>query len=332
MQKHILITGATGFVGRWVTRALVERGHRCRCLIRDISRLNGLRDVPVEVHRGDLLDSTALDGAVRDVDVIYHLAAEGHVSATSKEAEERFFKVNVEGSRMLAERAAQAGVQRFIHFSSTAAMGLPRWGSYIDESEQCNPKTPYQQSKYASETVVLEVGRRSRMDVIVLRPCMVYGPGATDQFLKLCKLTQKGLFWQLGRKPNLMPIVHVSDVAQAALLALEKGTGGQVYLIASNRSESTDDIRRVILSALGIQRLPIALPVPLAKCGAFFLETFASWLHVEPPITRKNVESTIANRIFSIEKAKAELEYNPQVPIDNGISETVAWYRRHGYI
>ena len=332
MQKHILITGATGFIGKWLTRALVERGHHCRCLVRDISRLNGLQDLQVEVERGDLLDSAVLDSAVQDVDTIYHLAAQGHVSATSKEAEKRFFKVNVEGSRMLVERAAHAGVRRFIHFSSTAAMGLPGQGSYIDETEQCNAKTPYQQSKYGSENVVLEVGRHSQMEVIVLRPCMVYGPGATDQFLKLCKLAKKGLFWQLGRNPSLMPMVHVSDVVQAAVLALEKGAGGRIYLIASDWSESTDDIRRLILRSLGVQRPHIVLPAALAKHGAFLFETIARLLGVEPPITRNNIESTMANRVFSVEKAKVELGYVPHVSIDKGISETVAWYRRHRYL
>lgn len=332
MRNRVLITGATGFIGSWLTHSLVERGHRSRCLVRDVSRLNGLQDLQVEVQRGDLLDSTVLDRAVRGVDAVYHLAAQGHVSATSKEAEERFFRVNVEGSRTLAEKAAEAGVRRFIHFSSTAAMGLPRKVRYIDESEACNPQTPYQRSKDASERVVLEVGQHCQMEVIVLRPCMVYGPGATDQFLKICTLVTKGLFWQLGRKPSLMPIVHVSDVVQAALLALDKGRSGSVYLIASDRSESTDDIRRLILECLGVRRPKIVVPVTLAKHGAFLLEAVARVFGVEPPVTGKNIESTLANRVFSIEKARAELGYAPTVSIDNGISETVVWYRRHGYL
>lgn len=332
MQKRILITGATGFIGKWLTQALVERQHLCRCLVRDVSGLNHLEKLHVEIHRGDLLNGTALDGAVRDVDAIYHLAAEGHVSATSTKAEKRFLEVNVEGSRMLGEKAAKAGVRRFIHFSSTAAMGLARQGSDIDEAEKCNPITPYQQSKYASERVVLEVGQQSEMEVIVLRPCMVYGPGASGQFLKICTMVKKGLFWQLGGKPSLMPIVHVSDVVQAALLALDKGRSNSVYLIASDRSESTDEIRRLILRCLEVRRPKIVIPVALAKYGALVLETVAQSFGVEPPITRKNIESTLANRVFSIEKARAELGYAPQVSIDNGISETVAWYRRHGYL
>ena len=121
------------------------------------------------------------------IDTVYHLAAAGHVAAVSKQAERSFFDLNVQGTKNLIKACGRNDVRRFFHFSSTAAMGLIK-RPIIDETVECNPQTPYQKSKYQSELIAFETGKEQGIEVIVFRPCMVYGPGGKGEFLMFCRL------------------------------------------------------------------------------------------------------------------------------------------------
>ena len=171
------------------------------------------------------------------------------------------------------EACGRDGVKRFIHFSSTAAMGLIKL-SVIAETVPCQPKTLYQKSKYESEIAAFETGKKFGMEVIVLRPCMVYGPGGKGEFLKFCRLIKKGIFPRIGLGKNLTPIVHVFDVVQAAVNALDKGRAEELYLIASETSPRLADIFDAITEALKIRRIYFYVPLWVAYCIAFFWKGF----------------------------------------------------------
>jgi nucleoside-diphosphate-sugar epimerase len=326
-----LITGGTGFVGRHLVRRLVAQDVDCRLLVRPESDLASLVDLNLDIVRGDVTEPASLRRVARGIDVVYHLAAEGHVTARSEEAYARFHRVNVEGTRNLAQACRQAPIRRFVHFSSTAAMGLIR-RSPIDETVPCQPATPYQRSKWESEQVVLQAYQEYGLPAVVLRPCMVYGPGGRGEFQKFCKLFGRGWFPRLGHTPILLPLVHVQDVVRGALLAGERGDPGEVYLLASATSYSLDRIRQVVLEALGIRRPYFYVPVWAAMAGAYVLYTLARIRGQVPLVTPRNVASTLASRVFDIGKARRHLGYAPQVPLDTGIAETVAWYQEVGIL
>lgn len=329
---NILITGANGFIGKYLVKLLCLQGHNCRCLIRDINKIDQTLCHPnVEIFKGDVTNPDSLANIGKGIEVVYHLAAAGHVAAVSEQANKDSFNLNVIGTQNLLTACGKGDVKRFIHFSSTAAMGLPNT-TIIDETALCNPVTPYQKSKYQSECVALETGTLIGINVIVLRPCMVYGPGGQGEFLKFCRLIKKGVFPRIGMGKNLAPIVHVEDVVQAAVNTLENGVSGETYLIASEYSPKLSEIHRLICQAQHIHRLYFYVPLWLAYVAGYFFEKISVITGKAPLVSRKNIVSTAVDRIFDISKAKRDLNYSPLSELKLGIEETVRWYFEGGLL
>jgi nucleoside-diphosphate-sugar epimerase len=327
----VLVTGGTGFVGRHLVRALIEKGALVKMLVRKTSSLEEFKNIGVEFIQGDITDRGPLDGIARDIDIVYHLAAMGHVSAISEAAYREFFEINVNGTQNLAKECCHHRVNKFIHFSSTAAMGLIK-KPLVDETVPCQPATPYQRSKYKSEELVQRYWKENGLPAVILRPCMIYGVGGGGEFLKFCRLIKKGFFPKIGRGKNLTPIVHVRDVVQAAMQAKEKGKPGEIYLIASNMSYEMDEIRRLIAKYLGVVKPYPYVPYKVAIIGAYGLEMMAKLFKFVPVVTSRNIESTVTDRVFSISKARAELGYLPKVDLEDGIKETIVWYKDNRYV
>lgn len=328
---NVLVTGGTGFVGRHLVRALIEKGALVRMLVRKTSNIEGFKELGIELVHGDTTERDSLYGITRDINVVYHLAAMGHVSAISKAAYQRFFDVNVNGTNNLAEECCNSRVDKFIHFSSTAAMGLIK-KPLVDETMPCQPSTPYQKSKYESEKTILTYWKEKGLPAVILRPCMIYGAGGTGEFTKICRLIKKGLFPKVGQGKNLTPMVYVDDVVQAAILAGERGLPGETYLIASDNSFELDRIRDLILKEFGIKRIYPYVPTTLSKLGAWGIESLAKTFGFTPIVTYQNIDSTITNRVFSVAKAERELDYAPRVSLEHGIKETISWYRQNDWL
>lgn len=329
---NILITGASGFIGRYLLKALLVEGHHCRCLVRASRKLDVVFEHEnIELFQGDITKPETLENIGTGIEAVYHLAAAGHVAAVSAEAEKSFFELNVDGTVNLIKACAKGDVKRFFHFSSTAAIGLPRV-TVIDETVECRPQTPYQKSKYQSEIAAFETGKENGIDVAVLRPCMVYGPGGEGEFLKFCRLIKKGVFPRIGLGKNLTPIVHVEDVVQAAVKALDNAVPGEVYFIASETSPKLSEIHRLICQAMHIKRFYFYVPLLLAYIAGYFFEK-VSLINGKPPlVSRRNIISTSVDRTFDILKAKSRFGYNPSMDIENQIPTTVKWFQKTGRI
>lgn len=323
----VLVTGGTGFVGSHLVPELLRRGITCRLLTRSIASVRHRFPGEVEFCEGDVTRAETLEGVAQGVTHVIHMAAEGHVTAMSDEALRSFVNVNVRGTDNLLRACSGYGILRFVHFSSTAAMGRINKAGRIDERDTPQPATPYQQSKLASERAARETGRHLGIPVVILRPCMIYGPGGKGEFYKFCRLMAKGMFPRVGLGANLTPLVHVRDVVQSAMLALEKGLPDSVYLVASERSLPMAEMRRLILKHWGGRAMYPYVPLWAMLAFAWGFEQLGQITGKAPLVTRRNVLSTVASREFSIEKAQKELGYQPTVPFDQGIGETVAWYR-----
>lgn len=324
--KKILVTGGTGFIGNYLVEELARKGFHCRCLVRESSDISNLKQFTDDFVYGDITDGKSLKGIAEGVDLVYHLAGSGHVSAVSEKAYRQFADINLKGTENLLKECLDHSVDRFVHFSSTAAMGLIKGTPVVDEKTPCKPETPYQKSKYKAEEIVFDFCRTHGLQGIVVRPCMVYGPGGKGEFLKFCRLMKKGLFPKVGSGRNLTPLVHVNDVVQGAIKAGLNGKQNNVYLLTSPTSIEMDLFRNLVLSELKIKRPYIYVPEWVAMTAALLLENIAKLTRTTPYATVRNIDSTITDRVFSIDKAKNEIDYRPQIEFSAGIAETIKWF------
>ncbi len=327
---NYLVTGATGFVGPWLVKRLVASGDGCRCLARSEEKADELKSLGAEVRIGDVTRPETLEGAADGMDVVLHLATLGHMSNYVVN-ESMFVDVNVRGTVHVMEEALAAGVKRFVHCSSMAAMGVcPEIPA--DEKTPCRPHHHYGRSKLQAEKEVLAKVAEKGLDAVIIRFSMVYGPGDPRDILKLTRTAKRGVFPKVGLKPKLNPLIHVTDAVEGLLLAAEKGRTGNIYLITNPRSEPFDTLIAIIQKALGVPRIPLYVPEWAALGAASLIEKTFSALGKSPPVTRKNMESTLADRVFSVKKAQRELGFNPRVNPEEGLTETVLWYKRKGWV
>lgn len=324
----VLVTGATGFVGGHMVPALIEKGYDVECLVRSEDKAKQLKSkFKVETVIGDVTKPETLKGISDGIDYVVHLAAMGHVSAVTEEAFKQFTGINEGGTRnLIDEFRCSKSLKKFVHFSSTAAMG-PIGLPILNEESVPNPVTPYQKSKQRSEQIIFDSFHEFGFPGVVVRPCMIYGVGGYGEFYKFCKLMKKGVFPKVGLGKNLTPLVHVDDVVSGAILAMEKGRDGQAYILASDSSIEMDELRRLIMKTIGKWAPYIYVPAPIALCGAKSVEVISTWLGKEPIVTYRNIKSTVVDRTFDITKAKQELGFNPRILFENGISTTIGWFK-----
>lgn len=325
-----LITGATGFIGPHLIRNLVSTGDICRCLVRSTSDVSMLKDSGIELVEGDITIPESLTGIAEDVDCLIHMATLGHAS-NYKVPDSMFETINVRGTRNIMNEALKAGVKKIVHCSSVAAMGISPENP-ATENSPCRPHHPYGKSKLDAEREVLRMTRENGLPAVIIRFSMVYGPGDWRDILKLTRLAKKGLFPKIGNRPKLTPLIHVEDAVEGLLLAAQKGRIGETYLITNNRSEPFDRIRLILQKGLGVRRFPLYVPEWTALTMATCVEKLFFAAGKQPPVSRKNIESTLADRVFSIEKAKKELGFSPKVDPDKGLKETVEWYMDKGWV
>ena len=325
-----LITGATGFIGPHLIKKLIGDNHTCRCLVRNSSNTESLKALGVELVEGDITRAETLKGIADDIDTVLHLATLGHMSNFTV-TESMFQAINVDGALNVMLEALRAGVPKVVHCSTVAAMGICS-DVPADETSGCNPHHPYGRSKLKAEQSIKKLVAEEGLPAAIVRFSMVYGPGDPRDILKLTRLTKKGLFPKIGNKPKLTPLIHVDDAVKGLLLAAEKGRIGEVYLLTNPESLPFDDIRKILQQALAIKRFPLYVPEWAALTVASLSEKIFPAIGKTPPVSRKNIESTLADRVFSIEKAKKELGFHPQVNPEIGLRETVEWYKEKGWV
>ena len=333
---RILVTGATGFIGNHLTKRLTESGHQVRALVRKQTDATLLEQWGVEIFRGDLNQMESLEGCCENIDAVIHSAcAVASTFDAGRQALELFLAVNRDGTLNLAREVLKHENLRFVHVSSTAAMGPPKT-THVDESSPCHPQTPYQISKREAEIALLELHRNEGLNVVILRPCHVTGEGKEDvELIKMFKLVRRGLLPYIGFNMDLQkPLVMVDDVVDALILAIDKGQAGEIYLIHSDGDHTMGEIIKTAGRLTGAKRTHFRIPIFAARFIARALRVAnrfsPNW---NPPLTPERVELFIADRKISVEKAKRELGFSPQhQDLESMLGRTYQWLRSEGIV
>jgi nucleoside-diphosphate-sugar epimerase len=324
---HALVTGANGFVGSWVCRKLLERGDAVRGLVRATSNLSLLEGVPIERVIGSLDDPDSLEAATRGVDVVFHVAA----AVTDWGTLEWFRRVNVEGTRHLIEAAIQNGVKRFVYVSTVAVHSFIDAQDMTEESPQLPTPFPYSQTKREAEALVMGYHDAGKIEVSIVRPGDVFGPGDRVALLRLAPVLEAGLMPNVGRGDKLGAFAYVENLADGILLAgtVDKAAG-EAYVITDGVKLTWRAYWERLTAALDLPRPRLSVPPALARALAAVFESAYRLFRIasRPPITRYLVDHMTNDVHFSIEKARRDLSYAPQVGLDEAIARTAAWYRR----
>jgi dihydroflavonol-4-reductase len=324
-----LLTGATGFVGSAVARVLLARGHRVRLLARPGSDRRNLVGLEAEVVEGDLTDHASLAGAVAGCRFVFHVAADYRLWVPDPDA---MMRANVEGTLALLRAAGRAGVERVVYCSSVAALGLTKDGSPADETTPVDQQTiigPYKRSKHLAEQAVLGLAREG-MPVVIVNPSTPVGP----RDIKPTPTGRMVADAASGRMPAYLDtglnIVHVDDVAEGHVLALERGRLGERYILGGE-DFTMPALLALIDDVAGRASRRVRLPEWPLWPVALGNEALARLTGMEPRLTRDTLRMARKTMFFSSAKARAELGFAPR-PARVAIAEALAWFRANGVI
>jgi nucleoside-diphosphate-sugar epimerase len=328
----VFVTGATGYVGQNLIPRLKQSGYDITCLLRTPEKLRD-HDLFNSCHiiNGDITDRNSIRGVLDKSELVIHLAVATPLTNTSNN-EFVYQNINVLGTKNLLEECLIAKPKRILCFSSTAAIGRPEIDT-IDENTPLCPVNAYGRSKRDADDLISLYLIKYQLPIITLCFPHIYGPGEVHDLFKIIKLIKNGILPQVGFGPNFLPMVYVSDAMNSILLAFSHGAIGEKYIIADDDPHDTRMIRKQVLSVLGIKRqwYPF-IPKHLGVLGAYFLEFLYRFRGVAPPVKVDNIKSIAAARCLSINKAKNELGFSPQVGFEEGIRRTILWYKENHLI
>lgn len=323
-----LVTGATGFVGAAVARALLAAGTEVRVLVRRDSDLRNLEGLKVEQTFGDLRDRDSLRRALSGCRQLYHVAAHYALWARNPAV---FYDINVTGSRTLLEIARDVGIERIVYTSTIGAIGLPATGPGCEET----PVSPaqmaghYKRSKYLAELEVMSLAKEG-LPVVIVNPSAPVGerdikPTPTGQMIVDF---MKGRMW--AYMDTGMNLVDVDDVAVGHLRAMERGRAGERYILG-NQNLSLREIFEILGRLTGVRAPRLKIPwqavLPLAYLDCWM----ADYLTRRPPrIPLEGVRMAKYRMHYDCAKALRELEL-PQTPVEKALEKAVRWFRDHGY-
>lgn len=305
----VLVTGGSGFVGNAVRAELASRGIEPRLAVR-----SGAADVP-HVVVGSIDDTTEWGRALEGIDVVIHLAAIAHTWGAGADAAS-LHRTNVLGTERLALAAAAAGVPRLIFLSSVKAIGEESGAAPFDETTPPRPTTEYGRSKLEAERRLAEVTAATSLEVAILRPPLVYGPGVKANFRALLRAVDRGIPLPLASIRNARSLIYSRNLASAIVaVAATRGAGCSTWLVSDRSDVSTPALVRAIARALG-------RPPRLVPCAATLLELLGAAAG-----RRDSVRALVGTLQVDAAAIERDLGWTPPCSLEEGLGATAAWYR-----
>ncbi|HOG45187.1 MAG TPA: NAD-dependent epimerase/dehydratase family protein [Anaerolineae bacterium] len=323
-----LVTGATGFIGSNVVRALLAQGYQVRALLRECSNRANLAGLDVEPAPGDVRDRASVERALTGCDVLFHMAA---AYALWVPEPQMVYDTNVEGTVNVLNAARAAGVARAVYTSTESTIGIAQNGDLGTEAMFVEPSDlagHYKRSKFLAEQLALRMAGEG-LEVVVVNPTTPIGPGD----VRPTPTGQIVVDFLNGKMPAYvntgLNLVDVEDVAQGHILALEKGRPGERYILG-NRNLTLKEILGALSRVTGLPAPRLRIPIWLALWAAYASEFAARRLGGPPRIPVTGVKVARHFRYFDCSKAVRELGL-PQTPIEQALGKAVRWFRAHGY-
>jgi len=326
--RNVLVTGATGFIGRRLVEALLEKGFSVTCLVRGASDTCALQRRPVKLVVGSLDDPEPLRKATDAIHTVFHVA--GAIKAANRG---QYFQVNQYGTLKLLETLAETNphLGRFVHVSSLAAAGPSVDGRGLSETEKPSPVSWYGESKLGSEREVL--GYAKTFPVTILRPSAVYGPGDRETLL-LFRMIKRGCLFTPGRLTRRFSLIHVDDLVAAIIGASERDTSsGEIFFLSRSEVYSWEDVGRAIAQALKKRYRHIRFPQWLAATAGLAGDVWARLVGRPATINSQKVRELLEpSWICDSSKARANLGFCPAIDLETGMEQTVRWYQNQGWL
>jgi dihydroflavonol-4-reductase len=323
---RLLITGASGFIGC----ELAQLATRCRHQVTAVSavnneveqaRCNRLLTAGIEVVVAPLEDRASLARALRGQDAVIHLAAAQHEAEAS---ESQFYRVNVEGARVLLQLAVKAGVARFVHGSTIGVYGAAST-KILDETSPLAPTNPYGRTKAEAEVVVREFN--AEIAVCIARISETYGPGDM-RLLKLFRAVQSGRYLTIGDGRNLHQLIYVDDLARGLLAAAESANAaGATVILAGTETLTTDEMAAAIGAAVERSHPPWHVPLWPFSVAASVCEKTMPPLGLRPLLHQRRLDFFRKSFRFSTTAAERLLGFRAETTFAEGARRTAQWYR-----
>ena len=312
-MSRVLLTGAGGFIGRILAPALGKAGHRVLAATRTPDAPDDLGET---VAIPDIGPETPWRDALNGVDSVIHLAARVHVmKVDTPDAIAEFRRVNVDGTRRLAEEAATAGVGRMVFFSTIKVNGEATQGIPFSEQDTSQPGDAYARSKWEAEQALFEVADRTGLEAVVLRPPLVYGAGVGGHFLTLLKVCRAAPPLPLAAITNSRSLIYAGNLADAAIQCLDHPAArGKVYLVRDGDDVSTPELIRRVSAALGRPARLFPFPRPLLRLAAACTGN------------RERLARLLDSLTLDDGPIREELGWTPPFTMVQGLHETARWF------
>jgi acetylornithine/succinyldiaminopimelate/putrescine aminotransferase/nucleoside-diphosphate-sugar epimerase len=325
-----LITGATGFIGGHLAKRLVDEGHPVRCLVRESSDTSRLEQLDVELAVGNLTSASSLAHAVHGCSYVFHCGALVSDWATTQE----ITQTNVVGTRNLLEASVDASVKRFVHFSTTDVYGHPG-ACAVDESYAATGfRNWYAQTKLDAEVEIRRVEMAHALDLVVLRPATVYGPGSTDVVGEIARAMRDRSMLLVDGGRAIAGLCFVDNLIDAAVLAFRHDAArGGTFNISDGLDITWREFTDGLAEGLGFSKVRWSLPYWAANSVGFSLEhgyrllRRATGMNSAPLLSRQAVQVLGKNQDFSTRTARELLGWEPRVDYSAGLEATLAWLR-----